>query len=456
VRRSLRPVAIAVALLMATVAFQAAMPEASAQDIDQIVQELEDNGYYIEAGADGSNSSFADLARQSQTANDVWYFVSLTDDVADTFANDVFDAIAPRGNVLVLHFDGPDYVVQLASDETSAVEQRALAPFDGDWEQPAEFMAEVVAEFDRLAVSSTAGNSGSSSESSASTGSSSSGGGGFPWLLIGIPAVVGGGLWFMSRSGKKKKSAQDLGNAQKIRAELQTELDELANDVLVLSGPVDLSENTEVVTYYREAADAYLDISDEVPDAQKLEGADLRELAEFGTRVAHARWQMDAAEALMDGEPVPEKPNVPPPPAPKVDTKTQQRRAEQRQRMPQRQARPRVPYSQSRRRSGGGLLDILIAGSGMLGGRSRGGGMFGGSQRNRRSSGGMFGGGSSRQSQPQRRSGGGVFGGSSRSRTSNSRSRTSPRRTPSRSSSRSRSRTPRTSRPSTSRRRRRR
>ncbi|KAG1647453.1 hypothetical protein GQR58_030579 [Nymphon striatum] len=186
----------------------------------------------------------------------------------------------------------------------------------------------------------------------------------------------------------------------------------------------------DAVQHYREATDTYLTISDELPDVDKLEDADLEELAELGSRISHARWQMDAAEAIMDGEPLPEKPKVPPPPAP---PKPPAPREQQRQRMPQRQPRPRVPYSPSRRRSGGGLLDILIAGAGMTANRrSRG-----------RSSGGMFGGSSRTQSRTQSRTsprrGGGVFGGNSSSssrRSSSSRSSSSRRANTRRSASR--------------------
>lgn len=450
--------AAAMGLLIALVF--GASPDAMAQDVDEILAELEDRGYYIESGADGSDRDFADLVRRTDGAADNWYFVSMADVVDPAFADTLFGEVRPGGNVLVYYIDGDFVEVQLASGETESIEARALAPFEDDWDRPEDFMEDVVARFDELTGGSSSTSGGSSSSTaggntSSGNSASSDSGGGFPWLLVGIPVVLIGGIWFVSRRGKSKKADSDLETAQKIRAELQTEIDELANDVLVLSGPIDLSDKEQAITFYREATDAYLDISDEIPDVEKLEAADLRELSALGTRVAHARWQMDAAEALLDGEPIPEKPKVAPPPAPPAPPEVQQRRTRQRQRMPQRQARPRVPYSRSRRRSGGGLLDILIAGAGMMGGRS-GGGMFGGTSRGR-SAGGMFGSGSrgrttgrtrsggSSRNQRQPRPGGGVFGRSSGSRSSSRSSRSS-------SSRRSRGTT---SRRSTSRRRRR-
>ena len=425
-------------------------PAASAQDVNAVAAELESSGYFIEQGAEGTDSRFADLVRQSQSADDRWYFVSMADTVPADFADDLFDVVNPPGNVLVYFLDGDFVNVQLASEASESVENQALAPFDEDWDRPSDFMADVVTEFDRLAGSgsSSAGSSNSGSAGSATSGTSSDSGGGFPWLLVGIPVLLIGGMWFMSRRGKKNAAEENLEAAQKIRAELQTELDELANDVLVLSGPVDVSENDQAIELYREATDTYLEISDELPDVEKLADANLRELSELGTRVAHARWQMDAAEAVIEGEPLPEKPQIAPPPPPKRPPTP---RVEQRRQMPRRQPRPRVPYSRSRRSNGGGLLDILIAGAGMMGGRRsggmfgggrsrsqpRGGGMFGGGARRSqpRGGGGLFGGGGRSQPRSQPRRGGGVFGGGSGSRSSN---RSSGRS--SRSSSRSTSR----------------
>lgn len=465
-RRVVRPLAMLVAALMILSVFMSSVlvPSASAQDFDEIVRELEQNGYYIEPGAEGSDSRFRDLVEQGDATGSTWYFVSLDGSVSGNYADDLFETLSPQGNVLLYFLDSDGFAnVQFATDESvSAATQRgALEPFDDDWAEPEDFMEDVVEDFTSLTSTSTSAGSGSGSSGSTagSSGSSSdtSSGGGFPWGWVLIPLLLIGGVWFMSRRGKKKSDGEDLETAQKIRAELQTELDELANDVLVLSGPVDLAENGQVTTYYREATDTYLDISDELPDVAELENANLQELSELGTRVAHARWQMDAAEALISGEPVPEKPKVPPPPRPAPAPRTQQRpRARQ---MPQRQPRPRVPYSRSRRRSGGGLLDILIAGAGMMGGR-RGGGMFGGGGRSSgRRGGGMFGGGGrssggrgggmfggsspgrSSRSRSQPRSGGGVFGGggrSSRGRSSRS-TRSSSGRRPRTSARRSRS-----------------
>ena len=427
-RPNVRPIAAVVVLLLAITTFFAAAPIASAQDTDEIVRELESSGYYIEDGADATDAEMRDLVLQARSAADVWYFVVLSGPAEVEYAATIRDQVRPLGNVIVHSiledaqglFDNVDF----ASASTGAIEEQALAAFDSDWDRPADYLDDVVNAFESLTDNATT----STTTDSSSGSDTSSNGGGFPWLLIGIPAVLIGGFWFMSRRGKKKTAETDLETAQKIRAELQTEIDELANDVLVLSGPVDLSEKEEAISYYREATDTYLIISDEIPDMEQLEAADLGELSELGARVTHARWQMDAAEAILDGEPIPEKPKVAPPPPPPTPPQPRAQQDQRRRQLPPRQPRPRVPYSPSRRRSGGGLLDILIAGAGTMASTRRGGGMFGGMSRGRSQP-------SRSRSTSQPRPGGGVFGGSSRSRNS---TRSSSRRSPSSSTSRRR------------------
>lgn len=438
-----------VVLLVAGLALTAS--PAAAQDTDRIIQDLEDQGWYIESGADGTTSEFQSLANRADGRDDDWYFVSLAGPADPDYADLLRDEVRPTGNVLVYFIDADDFLnVQLASGSSESVEDQALRPFDGDWITPDEFMFDVVTEYEGLTATTSSGSTTTGSTSTGSGSTSPSSSGGVPgWVFIAVPVgLVGGGMWFSGRRKRNKDSAEDLENAQKIRAAIQSELDELANDVIVLNGAVDLSEDEAAIAHYREATATYTDISDEIPDLDELENANLKELSELGARVAHARWQMDAAEAMIGGDPVPEKPKVEPPPAPARPAPSASEPARVPPRIQQRQARPRTQYSRSRRSSGGGLLDILIAGAGMMGNsrssrRRSSGGMFGGN-----SSGGMFGGGASNSNRNRTRttnrprSGGGVFGGGSRtsgSRSSGSR-RTPGRRSTSRSRSRSSSR----------------
>ncbi len=452
--RSSVAVALLVALVLAVtgVAVAGSAGAQTDDDVDAIAQQLEQDGYFIERGATADPGAFQRLV--SGSYRDTWYFVEMVADVDDDFADRLREQVSPTGNVVVLftETEGGEIfdVAQISTSQSESVEDDALEALFGDWSTPAEFMADVVSRFERntAATNSSATGSADGSSSPSADGSGSSSGSG--WLFLAVPAaLIAGGMWFSGRNKKKKQSAAQLETATKIRAEIQTELDELANDVLVLGGPVDLSEKPEAIAHYREATATYTQISDELPDISELAEADLEELVALGTRIAHARWQMDAAEAMANGEPIPEKPPVEPPPEP--TRPSPQQPAPRPERLPQQAPRPRVPYSRSRRRSGGGLLDILIAGSGMLGGSRRSsrrstrssGGMFGGSSGGMfgGSSGGMFGGlgrgsqsGRSTRQAPRSSRGGGLFGSGSSARSSSRSS--SSRRSSSRSSSR--------------------
>ncbi|MEM7091360.1 MAG: hypothetical protein AAF567_00045 [Actinomycetota bacterium] len=424
---------------------------AGAQDTDAILADLESDGFHIETGADGTDAAFSSLvSRTRANATDRWYFVSLAGAVDADFADLLRDAVRPTGNVLLFYWDIDDFPqAQLASSETEAVEFDALAPIESaDWTTPDEFMTLVVAEFDRITGASgnaAASDSGSTSTGTTSTGSASSSnaddsGGGNGWIwFAGGAAAIGGGIWYSGRRRRKKAEEARVESAAELRDALQTEIDELANDVIVLSGPVDLSEDEQAVEHYRAATATYTAISEEIPDLDGLDVGDFDALHDLGVRVAHARWQMDAAEAIIDGEPIPDKPEVEPPPEPEPG-KTRPAPAALPPQVRSRAPRPRTRSTGRRRSGGGGLLDILIgAGMANSGRRRRGGGMFGGSTRtagSRRSS------GSSSQRRSSPRPGGGVFGGgSSRSSTRRSTSRSGSRRrsgSTRRSSSRSR------------------
>lgn len=438
------------------------VPSVAAQEvsIDEVADRLESEGFYLEDGADGTSDRFAELVSWADGRTDgPWYFVSLCCPVGDAFADELRDAVSPRGNVIVFYFEEESTgdlfeIGQFASDGSENRETAALnaALADQGWQDIDDFMRLVIEDFAGSAVASgSAAGSATTTTTSETTPTPDSGGSGAGWLWLGVPIVGGGGaLWFASRRKKKKAEEQELETAQKIRAEIQTELDELANDVIVLSSPVDLSEKPEAIQHYRDATETYTEISDSLPAAGELasadlDKADLRQLSELGARISYARWQMDAAEAIIGGDEIPEKPQIEPPAPPPKPPSSEPRTPKI---DPTRQPRPRVPYSRSRSRSGGGLLDILIAGAGMLG-RSggsgyrggRSGGMFGGGSRS--GGGGMFGGSSRQQPRSSRprssgpRSGGGVFGGGSSRGSSGRSSGRSSSRTSSRKSSRS-------------------
>jgi len=66
------------ALVLALVTLVLAVPMASAQDLDDIVSELERSGYYIEPGADATESEMRSLVDRGNNTAVAWYYVVLS------------------------------------------------------------------------------------------------------------------------------------------------------------------------------------------------------------------------------------------------------------------------------------------------------------------------------------------------------------------------------------------
>lgn len=334
---------------------------AEAQSDTEILSHLEDRGYYIGPGAEGDPNEFAKLA--NRTTRTRWYYVSVDGPNVDGLAKRLYDQLSKPGNVLVYATSGDYETLELAASEDKALTDRAMTPFDGNWSTPSEVMGLVVDEYETL---QTQKNTGTTTPANTPTGSSS---GGFNIFWLVIPALLGlfTMMYFQQRAAKKRRAASIQETATKMRVEIVKELAHLANDVLVLNSAIDMSDNEKAIAYYREASAAYIEISDELPDEteleQDLERSDLEELSELGAEISTARWQMDAAEALLENKPVPPKPEVT---TPEPEPQPQPRPPIPEQRIPQRRQQPRVQYNTSGRRNGAGLIDILIAGASML------------------------------------------------------------------------------------------
>lgn len=399
---------------------------AQAQSDSEIVDALDRDGYYIADGAEGSHDRFAQLAAQQHPER--WYFVSLNGTLKTDKAQALRAQVAKEGNVLVFSSTNENAYIDLASSQSAQVNNSALDPFDTNWATPSELMGKIVAEYDSLTTGST-----QKTKSGPTIG-------GFLLPIVLISAIFGF-VFYKGRQTKKRRAKKMSETATKMRTEIVKELEELANDVLVLSSQIELSDNEEAVSYYREAAAAYIELSDELPEVEELkadlEKTDLAELTELGSEVSTARWQMDCAEALLTSEPLPPKPQVT---TPAPEPLPQPRPPIPQQRVPQRQPHPRVSYQRSGNRGGAGLIDILVAGATLINDINR---------RNRRRTprpptfsqrrGGGFSVGTPR---PRRSGSGGVLGSPSSSRTSSSSSsRTSaPRPRPGSSASRSKPR----------------
>jgi|GEM_PF-624143 len=282
-------------LLCAAVAVFSVAPPALAQDTVVVVDDVEFAGYHVEEGADFDLNRLEDLVARADTTDRNWYFVSLAevaDRGNDAFAQEVQDALANSGTVVVVSPDAEGFydvgVVSADYDDATISDGLDVAvdliPPDGN-------------ATDRLEAVFTGLNA---QDPIPAAGS------GVPALVpvLGIGALVGGGLLWSNRRSKKQLEVKDADDVAGARAEIQAQRDAVANYVLEQGDRIDASENAQALEYYRAATETFAEVDDLLPRTNDLLG-----LAELNDRIDYARWQMEAAEALVEGREVPPEPD---------------------------------------------------------------------------------------------------------------------------------------------------
>jgi len=281
--------------LGAFLAVFAVAPVASAQDASEVADVVDFAGYYVEDGADFDLNRLETLVGRADATDRNWYFVSLAEvaDVGnDFFAQQVQDALANSGTVIVVSPDTDGFydvgVVSADYDDGTIADGLDVAvdliPVDGN-------------ATDRLEAVFTGLN--------AQDAVSADGSGGVNLLpLVGVGALAAGGLMWSSRRKKQKKlGAKDADDVAGARSEIQAQRDAVANYVIEQGDRIDASENAQAIEYFRAATATFAEVDDLLPKTNDLMG-----LAELNDRIDYARWQMEAADALVDGRDVPPEP----------------------------------------------------------------------------------------------------------------------------------------------------
>lgn len=317
---------------------------ALATEADEVAFSLETRRYYIEPGSD---ADFEDLERLVDEWPNV-YFVVLAADVAsgaDLFAAAVIETLGVDGTVVVVT---PGEVGAVSTVYEGSVTDRALDALLDDIDTGYyEGFTSFAAALDPSTAPAVTTGSGSSS--------GGAGGGGFIFLLIIV--VVGVGIFFLVRRSNRNREEQHQDRLGEIKTEIQAQLSEAANDILELEDDVLLSDNEQAKELYYSGSSAYSQFQDQLASAQSY--ADLDRLAEGAD---HALWQLESAEALIEGRQPPAKPEPrpgfeppPPPPAPEP------RRQELPEQLQIRRERRASRGTRERSRSSGGLGGLASA-----------------------------------------------------------------------------------------------
>jgi hypothetical protein len=268
-----------------------ALPVA-AQTADDIATEVELRGYFIDGEAGISIDEMEELVDRYPGIG----FVALDDTPgggADLLADRVLEAITSRDTVVVLTAEEAGAASAVHDDE------RLDAAFDAafastgdtylrDFEQVASALAG--APVTTLPGATTA----------PPTPASDSGGISLLWLIaIGALGYFAYRMWRNAQDDERAVGRR-FGEA---KGEIGTQMAAVANHILELADRPDLPANSEATAHFRRASEMYS--SAEVRLAEATSTASFEALADD---LDDARWELAAAEALLDGRPVPDRP----------------------------------------------------------------------------------------------------------------------------------------------------
>jgi len=278
---SVKPRHLSLALAIAAVVLSAS-PAAAATPA-QAAAGARDTGVFIDEGLDADPEAVSAAVARAGNAGVRLFVVLLADEPsggATTFADAVLDRIG-SGTVLVLS-DRSEGAASTDFDQDAL--DRAL---DAGYE----------------AGGGDAGYADAFGASLAGVGDDG-GGSGAGWVVF---LVLVGGLallvvWAVWRGRRSSAAARERAIAE-AHAEIKAQIDAMANQILEIADRVKLSESAEDNAHLEAATATFAEASD------AFEGAtDLAALESLSDRLDEARWQLDAAEAIAEGRPAPDRP----------------------------------------------------------------------------------------------------------------------------------------------------
>ncbi len=308
-RRSLFSILVPFALVLAVATTTG---PAAGQNVDEVVASVDSRGYYIEPGADADINQIEAITSQSASDRRPTAVVLLATEpttiIEDDLAAAVVEQVDGISAAVVLWGPAPGQRglgaagldgVYGDAEIDAAADAAVAASVEGST------LTDLAAAFIGALPASDAGvaaDTGATGATPRSAGDDS--GGGFPWVVLLVPAV-GLAVWLFFRSRRRKAlgGAADPADIETARAEIREQLEVVADEILENENTVGLSDNAEAIEHYRLASETYNDVF-----ARLDSTTNLLELAELNDRVDQARWQMDAAEALVEGRPVPPVP----------------------------------------------------------------------------------------------------------------------------------------------------
>jgi hypothetical protein len=272
-----------------------------------VAAELEDKGYYIESGSSATEQIVSDAVFEARADGGRLYLVVLAEEPAGgatTFSDSVLDRLG-NGYVVTV---APE-TVGFAGDGSFWTAEEMNVAIDASLNGNSD---DQVIELFVAELTDTGAPTTGDGEGAAGSGLS-----GWVWMLmLGIGAAVVAVFWSNS---SKRRAELEAAELERVKAMAREKLAEIANDIIEMEDEVTLSDDARVKDHYRKASATYTTAIARVDGA-----ADAREMVEVIRELDMAIWELDAAEALLDGKPIPDpptapepKPPQPPPPPPR-------------------------------------------------------------------------------------------------------------------------------------------
>lgn len=283
-------------LLIAAAVLVGSSVVAGAQTLDQVVTAVEARGFYADPGADVDVDQLADLV-----SDELAVVVLAADDPdgADVAADQVLGELADETTVLVI---SPGEVGAVSDTFGDADLDDALDATLDAFDTGGSTSDAVAAFGSSLGLARRSPPQDGATATDPATGDGNGGGsgiGGFLVFLVVIAVLIGGFIWFARRKGKRV----DADEVERARSEIRAQLEVVARQIVDLEAEVDVSGNGVAIGHFRSANATYTDVSSAVHETENL-----FELAELNDNIDRARWELEAAHALIDGRPVPPEP----------------------------------------------------------------------------------------------------------------------------------------------------
>jgi hypothetical protein len=285
-------------LIITTVTLVLLAGAALAQTPGEVAGEVEFRGYYAGPGAD------VDIDRMERLADDypAVGFVALSRTPtggADLFADEVLAGLSGKDTVIVLTEDEVGLTSAVYGDDVlERALDRAGATTGSSYEVD---FAEIAGALEPVSATTTAGSPTTTVTATGAGETSGSGGGIGGWVFLGVVVVAGFVLW----RGMRRRKAGASRRLDTARAEIRAQMDVVANEILRLGDRADVEAKPEALAHYRTASEVFREAEERL--AAAAGDADLERLSDDLDR---ARWELAAAEALVEGKPVPPRPET--------------------------------------------------------------------------------------------------------------------------------------------------